>query len=346
MRMGVIPERVREWIILRSGRFPLPLFDVMGAMLLSRAVMAGVRFGVFDLLAHGAKTADEVARGANCDAHGMTLLLDALVSCGYLEKNDHAYRNSRLSRRWLLSDSPQTLTNFVRYNYDQWDWTSHLEDFIERGEARDIHEKLAEPRWRSYLLGLRDIATLSAGELVSKLKLEKPPTSLLDVGAGHCHYAIAMIRRHPALRATVVDLEPSGRIGRELVAAAGLADRFEFRTGSITEAALGEDHDVAFLFNVVHHLDEETNRLALQRLQAALAPSGQLIIWESFREERKRQARDQLGSLLALFFGLVSRRQAYEFEQVAGWARQAGFGAIRRQRLRTAPFASLLVATK
>jgi 2-polyprenyl-3-methyl-5-hydroxy-6-metoxy-1,4-benzoquinol methylase len=345
MRMGLIPERVREWIILRSGRFPLPLFDVMGAMLLSRAVMAGVHFGVFDRLKSSPRTAVEMAGQTGCDPHGMELLLDALVSCGYLEKSAHHYRNSRLSQRWLLSESRQTLTNFVRYNYDQWDWTSHLESFVEQGEARDIHEKLDEPRWRNYLLGLRDIATLSADELVSKLKLERPPASLLDVGAGHCHYAITMCRRHPGLRATVVDLEPAARIGRELVAEAGLSQRFEFRHGSVTDAALGENHNVAFLFNVAHHLDEETNRLALRRLHSALAPEGTLVIWESFREEREKQMRDQLGSLLALFFGLVSRRQAYEFDQVAAWARQAGFGTIRRQELRSAPFASLLVAT-
>jgi hypothetical protein len=131
MRMGLIPERVREWIILRSGRFPLPLFDVMGAMLLSRAVMAGVHFGVFDRLKSSPRTAVEMAGQTGCDPHGMELLLDALVSCGYLEKSAHHYRNSRLSQRWLLSESRQTLTNFVRYNYDQWDWTSHLESFVE-----------------------------------------------------------------------------------------------------------------------------------------------------------------------------------------------------------------------
>jgi len=51
MRIGLIPEGTRERLVLRSRRFPLPLFDVMGTMLLSRAVMAGVRFALFDRLA-------------------------------------------------------------------------------------------------------------------------------------------------------------------------------------------------------------------------------------------------------------------------------------------------------
>lgn len=346
MRIGVMPEGLVDRIKLHNSEFPRPLFDVMGMMLMSRAVMAGVHFRVFDRLASGARTPAELAKEIGCPEHGLQLLLDALVTCDYLKRQGRRYGNAPLARRWLLSESPRTLVNFVRYNYDQWEWTSKLETYLQSGEARDIHENLGEAEWRNYLLGLRDIATLSADELVSRIKLPQPPRSLLDVGGGHCHYSIAMCRRHPALQARVVDLEPAIRIGRELVAEAGLSQRIEFSAGDLLQAELGQNHDLAFLFNVVHHLDVATNRAAFRRLHAALAPQGKLIVWESFREEREKQQKDQLGSLLGLFFGLISRRQAYEFEQVAGWARAAGFKTIRRRVLRTAPFAALLVARK
>ncbi|MGH9863456.1 MAG: class I SAM-dependent methyltransferase, partial [Candidatus Acidiferrales bacterium] len=255
-------------------------------------------------------------------------------------------RNSRLSRQWLLSAAPQTLANFVRFNYDQWEWTSHLEDYLQRGEARDIHDTLDAPRWRNYMLGLRDIAGLSADELAAGLRFPAPPRRLLDVGGGHCWYSLVMCHRYPGLHATIVDLEPAARIGQELVTAAGLADRFEFRHGRVTETDLGQNHDAAFMFNLVHHLDEKTNREAFRQIHDALSPQGMLVVWEAFLEERQRQRKDQLGSLLGLFFGIISRQQTYEFNQVAGWAREAGFREIRRQTLRSAPFASLLIASK
>ncbi|MGH9804137.1 MAG: methyltransferase [Candidatus Acidiferrales bacterium] len=346
MRIGVIPEGVRDWLVLRSRRFPRPLFDVMGTMLVSRALMAGVHFGVFDKLETGAMSAEEVARETGTEAHGMKLLLDALVTCGYAREHGGRYWNSRLGAAWLRSDAARTLVNFVRYNYDQWNWMSQLEEFIQRGEARDIHQKLTEPEWRRYMLGLRDIAGLSADELVSQLQLPASPRSLLDVGGGHCEYVVAMCRRYPELTATVVDLEPAARVGRELVEKAGLAERVAFRIGRLEEADFGSGHDVAFIFNVVHHLDEATARAALRRMGEALSPTGTLVVWESFREEQERQRRDQLGALLALFFGVASARQAYTFEQVAGWARAAGFQVIRRRTLRSAPFAALLIARK
>lgn len=345
MRIGVIPEGLRERLVISSRRFPLPLFDVMGTMMVSRTIMAGVHFRVFDRLAQSPKTAKELAGETGCNAHGVELLLNALAGCGYLEHEDGRYRNAPLAERWLLSEAPQTLANFVRYNYDQWDWVSHLEEYIERGEARDIHAKLDAPHWRNYMLGLRDIASLSADEVARRLPVHQP-RSLLDVGAGHCLYSIVMCRRYPSLQATVVDLEPAARIGQELVAQAGLADRFTFHVGHLSDAPFGENHDVAFLFNVMHHLDEATNHATLRRLYPALAPGGKLVVWEAFREERERERRDPVGSLLALFFGVISRRETLEFEQVAGWAREAGFARITRKKLRSAPFASLLIAKK
>ena len=346
MRMGLIPEGTRDRLVLRSRRFPLPLFDVMGTMLLSRAVMAGVRFGVFDLLAEEPKTAATLAREAGCDPQATQLLLDALVACGYLEEENDHYRNSPVSARWLVSRNTPNLTHFVRYNYEQWEWFSHLEEFIEQGKSQDIHRRLDQPgMWRSYMLGLRDLAALSGEELLDKVSIEAP-RRLLDVGGGHAYFSILMCRHHPTLQATILDLESAASIGRELVAEAGLGARIEFRTGPLAETSFGEHYDLAFLFNIVHHLDEETCRTTLRRLHTALAPSGTLAVWEPFREEGRNKRKDQLGTLLALFFGVTSGRQTYQFTQVAEWARQAGFENIRREKLRTAPFAALLVATK
>lgn len=346
MRIGLMAEGTRERLVLRSRRFPLPLFDVMGTMLLSRTVMAGVRFGVFDRLADAPTTAVALAREAGCDPQATELLLDALVACGYLEEEDGRYRNSPLSARWLVSKIIPNLSNFVRYNYEQWEWFSHLEEYIEQGTPQDIHGRLDQPgMWRSYLLGLRDLAALSGAELVRKIRV-KAPRHLLDLGGGHAYFSIAMCRRHSTLRATILDLEPAARIGQELVAEAGLEDRIDFRSGSLAETPFGENYDLAFLFNILHHLDEETCRATLQRLHAALAPSGTLAVWEPFRQEGRNKHKDQLGTLLALFFGVTSGRQTYQFTQVAEWAHQAGFKKIRRQRLRTAPFAALLVAAK
>ena len=49
------------------------------------------------------------------------------------------------------------------------------------------------------------------------LRLPPAPRSLLDVGGAHGEFRRALGARHPALRATVLDLGGAGAVGRELV---------------------------------------------------------------------------------------------------------------------------------
>lgn len=52
----------------------------MGAVV-SRLVPTGVRLGVFDKLADGPLTADEVADALELNRHGTTVLLEGLTGC-------------------------------------------------------------------------------------------------------------------------------------------------------------------------------------------------------------------------------------------------------------------------
>ena len=347
MRLKIAADTLPEWLALRHPSFPRPMVEVMGGMLLSRAVMAGVRFGVFDHLEAGALNARQVAEASGCDPHAMGLLLDSLVGCGYLARTEGLYRNTPAATRWLLSGSSNTAAHFVRYNYDQWEWVNHLEEFIEHGRPRNIHQTIDTPEgWRRYLLGLRDTARISAREILSHVRKSPAPRSLLDVGAGHCHYSIALCRAHPGLSVTVADLEPSIQIGRELVSEAGLASRFTFHSGSLPGVPIGENHDAALLFNVLHHMDEGTTRETLRRISTALAPGGQLLILDEFGGEEGAPPKDQMSGLLSLFFGLVSGGRALSAATVEGWLQEAGFQRSRRVSMRTIPLASLVIAEK
>jgi len=63
-----------------------------------------------------------------------------------------------------------------------------------------------------------------AAEVARRLALLGRAPSLLDVAGGHGWYSAELCRRHPGLRATVLDLPGSAAIGREIIATAGLSD--------------------------------------------------------------------------------------------------------------------------
>ena len=80
----MIPETVAEWIGLKLGFIPRPLGDVFLGPLLARTVLAASSLGVFDLLAHGPRTVEQLS--AECGNHttATSKLLRALYASGYL----------------------------------------------------------------------------------------------------------------------------------------------------------------------------------------------------------------------------------------------------------------------
>ena len=57
MRLGPVPENPLEWLVLRLGFVPRGLVESGLGILLTRAMMAGTKLGVFESLADQPLTA-------------------------------------------------------------------------------------------------------------------------------------------------------------------------------------------------------------------------------------------------------------------------------------------------
>ena len=155
---------------------------------------------------------------------------------------------------------------------------------------------------------------------------------------------MALCRRHDRLRATVVDLPGSARIGREIVAEAGMTERVHYVEGDMFEADYGGPHDGALTFNIVHHLSPPDATRLFERIAAALRPGAPLCVLDLFVPPADK--RPDSGSLLGLFFHLTSGADLYRTEQVSGWLRDAGFGETRVKRLDQLPGLAILRAER
>jgi 2-polyprenyl-3-methyl-5-hydroxy-6-metoxy-1,4-benzoquinol methylase len=180
---------------------------------------------------------------------------------------------------------------------------------------------------------MRDLAGLVADEVVGALRPPRLPRRLLDVGGSHGSYAAAFCRRYPTLTATVLDLAPVVEIGAELIEAAGLSKRIEFRAGDVRLGDLGSGFDIVLLFDLLHHFPPEQAREIVGRAVAALAPGGLIAILEPVRSRRP----SQLAALLHLHYVLASRGGVLRAETVAGWLAEAAGGKVRSRSLRRAP---------
>lgn len=346
MKIGAIPESLLERAALALGLVPTPMGETLPALLLARTLMTASRHGVFEALAPEPRTAAEVA--ARCGTHpGVTrVLLDTLVSSGYLTLKGDRYVLTRLARKWLLPDSPTSLHDSLLYRYLEWDWIARLDDFLETGRPLRFHEEMTKEQWDLYQRGMLAFARLSAPEVVRHTPVPKGARDLLDIGGSHGFYAASLCRRHPGLRAVVLDLSEAVEHAAPLLAREGLGERVVHRIGNALAEDLGtESWDVVLLSQLVHHFDEPTNRELVRKIARALRPGGTLVIQELIRLQSPRK-RGQLGGLLGLYFALTSESGTWSFEEMAGWQRDAGLTPRKPIRFRMSPGVGMQAAVK
>ncbi|HEX3712863.1 MAG TPA: class I SAM-dependent methyltransferase [Trebonia sp.] len=345
MRLALRGANPAEWLALRAGLVPAAAADAWGGMALSGMMVAAVRSGITARLATGQATAAEVAADLGLDPLPTRLLLDCLRSTGHVAERSGRYRLSRGARRWLDPASPLSVAAYVAGTADYWPWWAGLDETVRTGTSSGSHGAPPDDAyWRRYMTGQRELARLSAAEVARKLPLPASPRALLDIGGGHGSYSARLAERYPTLTATVLDLPGSAAIGRELIAAAGLADRVQFRDGDATTADLGTGYDAVLCFNIVHHLAPDATADLFRRIAGALKPGGILAVLDVFAEPGRRASAH--ADMLALFVYLSSGARVHTPRELGGWLRDAGFAPPSKIRILRMPGLSLRVATK
>jgi SAM-dependent methyltransferase len=298
---------------------------------------------IFDALAERRASPSELAERLGLDLLGVDTLLTTLPSLGYLEWNGERLRNAPVAERLLVRSSPESIATFVGEQSDlHWEVLSMLPEAVRDGRAYAMHESRRDPeRWEAYIRGLYEISRAEHDANAALVPVEEA-NEMVDVAGGHGAFAMAMCRRHPGLRATVLDLPPAVAVGRRIVEQEGYADRVSFHEGDVFDAGLGQDLDVVSAFNLVHHLPEESDRELCRMARAALRPGGCLVIGDSERPEPGEPV-SQHGALSSLLFYAWSHSRNFTRAEIAGWLEEAGFEEVQVHRNERSPWRIVVV---
>lgn len=346
MKLGSLPDNLAERIALWTGLIPPGVFESWFGIMLSRTIMVATRLDVFEALAAGPLTAEEVAARCNTHPAATEKLLNALVSvqCLRVRKDKYALRKSL--RAWVLKDGKHSFRGQILLHFLEWEWWEHCEEYVRTGRPLQVHQTMTEEEWGVYQRGMRSGIDLPAEWVARKLPLPRGARQMLDIGGSHGYFSVALCRRYPQLTATILDLPIAVRHSAPLLAKEGMGDRVRHWVGDALKEDLGtETYDLVFLAAVVHHLDDATNRQLVQRIARSLRPGGVVAIWEPVRQDRGGKIR-QIGGLLDLFFGFFSEAGTWSAEEVAAWFRDAGLTADRPRRPRLMPDLALHVGRR
>lgn len=346
MRLGITSQNPLEFALLRLGIVPKPLLLGYWGMSVSRCMLTGVRLGVFDALASGPKTAEELASELKCDRDGMEVLLASLNGMRYVRRRSGAYVNSRQAQRWIVRSSRFSMADTLLFYDDIWDTLGTMTEGVRTGEMGNFHyEGRPAEFWQHYLNGLASFARLAGPSLARSTGVPRDSRRLLDVGGGHGLYAAAYARRFPDLTVEVLDLPEACEQGRRIVAEEGLADRITFREGDARLVEWDTDYDVVLLFNLIHNLTREEAADCIRKAYDALRTGGRVIILEG---EHAASGGDLslTAGLNELLFYLMSGTRTYPEETLRSWISSAGFGNVRTRRMAILPMTAILTAER
>lgn len=298
----------------------------------SFAVIAAVDLDLFTIIAGGKKTAKDIARAAKASLRGTERLLDAMAAMGYLTKRGTQYRLAPVSAAFLVRNRQPYFGDLAREAQMTNPAWMQLADVVRTGKPMEQVD--AEQDGREFFPTLvRAIFPLSYG--ASQALVESLPATklkkferILDVAAGSAPWSLPFAQRLPKAQVTVLDYPEVTAVAREFAERFGVADRYRYIEGSLTEKDFGSSYDLVILGHIIHAEGEAWGKKLIEKSYRALKPGGTLLIAEMIPNDTRT------GPVFPVLFGLnmllVTRKgDVFTLAQYRQWLKRAGFRTFK-----------------
>jgi hypothetical protein len=267
---------------------PDPLARMITGYWVSQMVHVAAKLRLADHLAHGPRTAEELARTTGTHARSLYRLLRALASVGvFSELEPGRFRLNEMAES-LRSDVPGSQWAMAVMMGDEHyaAWGGLLEN-VRTGETafdrlygRPIFDYLQDHPEAARIFdaamtaihGRETLSTLEAYDF-SGLRV------LADVGGGNGSNLIGILERYPDLRGVLFDLPHVVDRARPAVEKAGLADRCELVAGDFF-GAVPVQADAYFLRHIIHDWDDDRAATILRNIRQTCPEGARLLVVE------------------------------------------------------------------
>jgi acetylserotonin N-methyltransferase len=319
---------------------PNPVLDLLEAFRCSKAMFAAVALGIFDRLAKGPATLEQLAHELHLHQDALERLLNGCVLLRLLSYSAAGYANTPAAAAYLCRESPFCITGYINYsNVVLWKLWDHLEEGVREGTHRwkqafgfegsiFDHFFRTDSAKREFLLGMHGFGQISSPQVVAAFDLGRF-RQLVDLGGATGHLAMAACRRYPSLQAIVFDLPGVMPLALEKIEASEVADRIKIVAGNFFTDSL-PDGDLFAVGRILHDWTEAKIHRLLQAVYARLPTGGGLLVAEKFLDDNKMGPR--WAAMQSLNMLLCTEGKERSLPEYKALLQAAGFGQVEGQR--------------
>lgn len=272
---------------------PFRLVQIGSAFWQSRVLHVAARLDIATVLGEKALATDEIAARVTAHPDATYRLLRMLAALGIFEEvSPRVFRNNRLSS-YLRGDNPKNVRAMIlMHNSPEMSrpWYEQLEPAVRSGNVpfRLAHGQELftymdnHPEFDALFAHAMDSVEALTGDSFATDFDWGRFERVIDVGGSKGNKSLAILKRHPHLKALVVDRSQvidgaqqywAGREDPALLA------RMAFQDGDVLESvpAASSDRDIYLLSAVLHGFDDDACVTALRNLATASAATGARI---------------------------------------------------------------------
>ncbi len=211
-----------------------PVWNLWLSMYWLPAVTAAIELDVFEALAAGPVSHEELARKLRLSERGTEIVLPLFASLGLLRRHDGRYQLTDVARLYLLRGSPYYWGGLLSRMGPSSPHHAAVRKAL-KGEVASVtgapgdrpsdgwaagHVEIEQAR---VIAGIMHSHSIAAALGMARNVDLSGIRSLLDVGGGSGCFCIALAQRYPQLRCTIMELPAMCEVAKEYVDAAGLA---------------------------------------------------------------------------------------------------------------------------
>jgi hypothetical protein len=297
--------------------------------------------GLFEALAGGPATIEELASRTGVPARTIALVTAAMVSLGLIEQDGNHYRNGDPAAVFLAGKPGPDLRPMLRF----WDQISYptwqkLADAVRTGNGQAQFGMFDNRQQEIFSTGVESFSGPGAAALAANYDFGRH-RRVLDVAGGTGSFLIAVLKRHAHLRGTLFELPGPCAVARQKLASLPERSRIEVVEGDVFKHPLPDRHDALIVANTAHVFSVQHNIGLMGRVRESVQPGARLLLVDLWTDPSHTQP-GPAALISGEFLVISGEGQAYSEQEADTWLRQTGWEKLERMPL--AGPTSLIVA--
>jgi 16S rRNA G966 N2-methylase RsmD len=300
----------------------------------SRILLSGFELDIFTNIEESGTTNKQLSHKLKLDEHACERLMNALVSLGFLNKQNQSFFNTHESFAFLSKKSPDYLGGLMHSNH-LWNTWSNLTRVVRTGVSAHPDEINARGEdWLTpFITAMHDRAKKQAPRQLASIDLSGV-NSVLDIGGGSGAYSMEFVSRKDGLEAAVFDLPNVVPITKKFLEKEGFRDTVKTYAGDYTTDNLPGGFDMVFLSAVIHSNSLEVNRDLIRKCFGALNRNGRIVIQDWIMNSDRTQPTQGAVFAINMLVGTESG-DCFTEPEVSEMMSDAGFKDISRTEFDT-----------